>query len=299
MRCLKTFGSMLLLLSLAGAANAAPQLDSKRAAQSFAVGKSAFARGDFSAAAAAFEQAALYAPHPAPLLNAAEAWELAGNHVRAAQMCDRVLETKNIDAKYRDAAVQQLSRVVPRIATVDVKVPDGTRLNVEGERDDVVGRKIRLTPGAHKITATYRGGETRSENVSLPAGELKELDMMNPSPPPPPEPPAPEPPPEKKPATTSGPPAGAWIAFSIAAVTGGVATFYGLRTIDARDQFDAKPSIQTRDDFNSARLMTNVFVGVAAASAIVGVVLWIAAPGDPSKDRAQSAREALSGVVRF
>lgn len=295
----KAVASLVVVLSLSGVAAAGPQqADPKRAAQSFAVGKGAYARGEFAVAAAAFEQASFYSPHPAPLLNAAEAWELAGNYARSALACDRVLELEGLEPKFRQAAEQQLARVAPRIGTVDIKVPDGARISVEGERDEVVvGHKARLTVGAHTITVTYSDGATRSETVSLPAGGTKELDMMAPAA----REPAPTPPPptqpEKKAESSSGPPAATWISFGAAAVGGGLATFFGLRTLDAQTKFDQTPTVQTRDDFNSAKLMTNVFVGVAVVSAAVGVVLWVTAPGK-SVDGSQT-RDALAGTVRF
>lgn len=295
-------GLLVALFSSVGVADAAPPtLDAKRAAQSFAVGKSAFARGDFSAAGAAFEQAGLYAPHPATLLNAAEAWELAGNNVHAAQLCDRVLDTPELDPRYREPASQQLARIATRIATVDVKVPSGSRVNVEGERDDVVGRRIRMTPGPHTIVVTYPDGETRNVKVSLQAGDTKELDLTKRAAPPPKPEPSPVEEPPKQPKRASGPPTGAWISFGLAAATGGVAAYYGLETVDARDQFDASPTVQTRDDFNSARLFTNVFLGVAVVSAAVGVVLWIAAPsaGKDAPETRTEQKDAFAGTFRF
>lgn len=299
MRYSKAFAALFVVFGLAGSAHAAPQADSKRAAQSFAVGKSAFARGEYSVAAAAFEQASQYSPHPAPLLNAAEAWELAGNPVRAAEMCDRVFDIENLDDKFRQAAMQQLAKVTPKIATLEVKLPDGARGNVDGA--EVGAHKMRLSPGAHTVSVTYSGGTTRSETVTLAAGAAKQLDMTNPAP----EPAAAPPPSEKQrqdsgkgsqATSSSGPPLGTWISFGVAAVAGGVATFSGLRTVDARNKYNETPTEQTRDEFKSARLMTNVFIGVAAAGAVVGVVLWATSGGsEPSK----TARDAMAGVIRF
>src|SRR5437868_2667472 len=74
----------------AGAADPAPD-EHDRAAEIFRQAQAAFARREFSAAAAAFEQAASFENHPATLLNAAEAWEAVPDEVRAAEDCDRVL----------------------------------------------------------------------------------------------------------------------------------------------------------------------------------------------------------------
>src|SRR4051812_39095386 len=72
-----------------------------RADESFRQAKAAFARGEFAAAAAAFEQAATFVLHPAPLMNAAEAWENAGEPVRAIEDCDRVSAIPDAGEQYR------------------------------------------------------------------------------------------------------------------------------------------------------------------------------------------------------
>ena len=90
MRVFACTAALVGAISFASSALAEPT-DKQRAAELFAGGEAALKRGDFPGAGAAFEQAALYAPHPSALLNAAEAWELAGDVTRAAELCDRAL----------------------------------------------------------------------------------------------------------------------------------------------------------------------------------------------------------------
>jgi hypothetical protein len=264
----------------AGPALAAPvQPDAKRAGQSFAIGKSAFARGDFSAAGAAFEQAALYAPHPATSLNAAEAWELAGELVRAAEICERVLALPQLEPRYRDVASEQLNRIQSRLARLELKIPPGARGAVDGEREENLGpgdHKINVMPGTHVVTAKGANGETKSETIKVAAGESKTLEFPPFEGPRQPEPGPKEPPPVTSEKKSLAPPVVSWIAFGTAAAGATVATIYGIKTVSAKDDFDASPTEGTRDDFNSARLVTNVSLGVAAVALAVGVVLWIA-----------------------
>src|SRR5690348_15803406 len=63
--------ALLVAVAPASAEPAAPI----RATESFQQARAAFARREFTAAAAAFEQAAAYEPHPVAWLDAAEAWE--------------------------------------------------------------------------------------------------------------------------------------------------------------------------------------------------------------------------------
>src|SRR4051812_10152240 len=96
----------LAALCLAGVARAdAPSADEHaRAAEIFGQAQAAFSRREFSAAAAAFEQAASFEAHPAALLNAAEAWEAVPDPARAAEDCDRVLAIPGVSPEFQHEA---------------------------------------------------------------------------------------------------------------------------------------------------------------------------------------------------
>src|SRR4051812_2488963 len=115
---------VLVAIAIACAATAhADDAAHKRAAESFRQAQAAFERRDFAAAAAAFEQAATFEPHPAPLLNAADAWERAGEPARAAEDCDRALAMPNASDAHRAEAGQCLERLAPKLATLDFRGP--------------------------------------------------------------------------------------------------------------------------------------------------------------------------------
>src|SRR3954468_1332556 len=98
---------VLVAIAIACAATAhADDAAHDRAAESFRQAQAAFQRRDFAAAAAAFEQAAGFEPHPAPLMNAADAWERANEWARAAEDCDRVLAMPAVDPEFRSTAEQ-------------------------------------------------------------------------------------------------------------------------------------------------------------------------------------------------
>jgi hypothetical protein len=52
----------------------------------FNAGQKAFAEGRFTEAAKAFEEAFRFKPHPAPLINAGDAWEKAGDRTGGAHL---------------------------------------------------------------------------------------------------------------------------------------------------------------------------------------------------------------------
>lgn len=278
---MRRFVSALVFASfcVAGSAWAAPSAaDKQKAAQSFQIGNAAYAKGDFAGAAAAFEKAAFYAPHPSTLLNAAESWELAENPARAAQLCDRVLDTPNLEPQHRQAAQKQLSRLENKIGTIVVKAPSKARIEVDDHEEREITR-FRVATGAHKVKVTDAEGEPRVQSVTVSGGETRELDFLTP-PPPKPEDTKPSPLVTQKRDEVvqgSGPPIASWVCFGAAAAAAGVGAYFGVKTLSAKDEFDARPTTAARDDFNSARLATDVAIGVAAVGIAIGLVLWATA----------------------
>jgi hypothetical protein len=76
-----------------------------------------------------------------------------------------------------------------------------------------------------------------------------------------------------------------------------VGLLYGVRTLDARDDFNNVPTTATRDGFDRERTIANGAFAAAGASVLAGVVLWLVLP----RDRAASSRTGLfrSAPVRF
>ena len=118
------------ILLVAHVARAAPADDARaRAAESFRQAQAAFERRDFAAAAAAFETAAGFAPHPAAWLSAADAWQRAGEPARAADDCERARDVPGLaeastadHADYGHDAAQCIERVRGRVALLAVTV---------------------------------------------------------------------------------------------------------------------------------------------------------------------------------
>lgn len=284
MKRLALASSALVFASTLALATPKTTEDKQRAAQSFAVGQSAFAHGDFPAAAAAFEQAAMHASHPATLLNAAEAWELAGNPVRAAQLCDRVLETPGLEARYRDVANDRLARASAKIGTLEVRAPE-LRVTLDEDKEDVSGHRVRIAPGNHVAFVTNPStGETQTKKIAIAAGETRAVQLAL----------APDDRPKgdaTHAAPSSGPPLASFVAFGVGAVAAGAGTVFAFRTVAAKDDFDANPTGTTRDDFYAARTTTNIAFAVAAVAVGAGLALWLLAP---KKDPAPQA-----AILRF
>lgn len=255
--------------------------DEQLAAKSFANGKAAFSRSDFVAAAKAFEEAASLSPHPAALLNAAEAWELAGKPARATALCERVLGMEKLEDAYRDTALSQLAKLARQVATLDIVEPASGFAAIDGEAAEALPLRRRLDPGKHTVSILSAPSRPEhSETIELKAGEQRTFHPALP-------------PPAARARATSGsegPPLATWIAFGGGAAFAAVGGLFGILTLNARDAFNATPTIESRDDFYRDRLITNVALGASAAALIAGGVLWLTHTGSP---RTPSAERGL------
>jgi hypothetical protein len=252
---------------------ASPDDTHKRAAESFQQAEAAFRRREFAAAAASFEQAAEFETHPAALVNAAEAWELAGDLPHAAAACDGVLALPDVAAEFRADAERRLARLRPRIATLELNGAPPWSVRVDAIVQPVLlPTKRRLAPGSHVLAFVDAvSGEVRKLNVELAPGEVRTVEVppqivVGPLSSPAPVAPA-----------TTGPPAASWMAFGTALVAGGFAGAFGVRTLAAQGDFEESPSHETRDAFYRERTVTNVACAVAIAAALVGGVIWLTA----------------------
>lgn len=279
--------ALAVAIALAGSARA-DDAAHRRAAESFRQAQAAFERRDFAAAAAAFEQAAQFEPHPAPLLNAADAWERAGDPAHAADDCDRALALPNASDAHKNDAEQCLRRLTPRLATLDFRGPSTIAISVDGGPQLIVPLRRRVVPGHHAITVVdlgtsvsrrvdvdVRGGDVRAVDVApgIPSTTVPVVPSAEPAPPRP----APE-----SPSRSRGVPTSTWIAFGIGGAAAAVATTFGLFAVSMKSNFDGGDTTQTTaDTFHRDKAIANIAWSVAGIAAATGVILWIAAPRAP------------------
>jgi tetratricopeptide (TPR) repeat protein len=269
------------VLALSSPSRAADEDARERASRSFGEAKAAFALHQYTAAAAAFEEAARLVPHPATWLDAAAAREAAGDPARAAEDCDRALALADEPGPSADA-LRRLERLAPKIATVELRGRPALLARVDGGDPIGLPAKRRLAPGHHRVVVREAAsGEERSVELDLAAGDARTVDLDAALPPlmPAPAPaPAPDPAPER-PAPLrragSGPPLGSTIAFGAAGVGGAIATVFGVLTLDAKSNYERTPTHATLDTFKADRLTTNIALGTAVIAAAVGVTVWL------------------------
>ena len=260
--------------------------------------RDAFARKSYVAAASAFEQSASYVPHPAPWINAAEAWILSGDPVRAARACDRALAFEDIDAATRTQASERLRKVLPLVGTVELESASPVTVRV-GEASHPLPVRLRLAPATHAFVMTNGSAELRwsldlragahvKRAIFLregklhlgPAGREPDGDAGSR---------VAQPPPgvsagatsksADRPSASTGPRAGipilSVIGYGVAAAATGAAVYFGASTLDARERWRDTAADDARGDFYRDRALTNVSLGVAVVAVVASTVFWL------------------------
>lgn len=260
--------------SVAAPAPAAPaaSADVARAQAKFAEGEAAFSRGDFLAAAQAFDAAFAADPNPTSLFNAARSWERAGETVRAANLYRRFLRDAPGDTPYRERATASLAELGRRLGRIEIVGAELARPSVDGAAID--GNVTYVSPGSHRVEGDVRGGHA-SERVTLSADQTLTVALEPPRPeprdplPPGPRPAAPQP---AAPARGGVTP---WILLPFGAATAalGVTLIWsGVDTLVARDQYlqlSEEAKVEFYPDGKFAQDRTNVLIGVTAGMAVV------------------------------
>jgi hypothetical protein len=275
---------IVLALALALAAAPAHADGTAEAKERFDEAAKAYAEHRYADAAESYERAAALSPHPAPLVNAADAWELDGNFVRAARASDEALRL-NLAGDVRAGLERRLARLERSIATLDVAGAAPLAARVDDGAVIAPPARLRLSPGRH-VVAVIDGsaGTSRAETITLAPGEHRQLALhKDASPPtlastasttstagaegPPPPPPR-----------ASGVPLGTWIAGGTAVAAAGGAVVFAVLTSSAQRDFDAQPSAGAADDFERKRTVTNVLIAVSGVALLTAGAIWLFAP---------------------
>lgn len=252
----------------------------------FDEGTRAFEVRHYAEAAEAYERAARLSPHHAPLVNAAEAWELDGNFVRAARDCDeaRALTSDPEVARQIDLRLARLSR---KIATLEVADSPGFEIRIDGGRNLTPPVVVRLSPGRHALTvvdAAAAAGQAKVQDVVVAEGETRHLVLSkavwDPS-----AGVGSKSAPAR--ASSSGPPLGTWLSAGVGAAAGSAAVVFGALTLSAQSDFDAHPTSEGADRFDRNLVVTNVLAGVAGAALLCAGAIWLFS--GPSRAPARSA----------
>jgi hypothetical protein len=197
---------------------------------------------------------------------------------------DKIAEAKKKLDELKSKMVGEVS-----IATT----PPGAQVTVDGQPQ--MGESpmtLKLTPGRHKISVAASGYESKEMEIEIKAGdkldqkiELAEKAAAGPATPPPEPAPAPvTPPPEP-----AAPPAEkkskvpAYVTLGIAGAGAVVGTFFGIKALGAKSDYDANPTTDLADDVERNALIADMAFGVAITLGVTGIVL-LTSSDEPAKE---------------
>jgi tetratricopeptide (TPR) repeat protein len=282
---------IVLVAALAAAcssANLARADDARaRAAESFREGKAAYDRHDFAAAAAAFDLAASFEPNAVSWLDAADAWALAIQFVRAAEDCDRALSLPDLTPAERKYATALLAKLEMDVATLQVNGPQTVSVSIDGGTESHAPVRRRVAAGQHVVELVdLVSGKKDRRDVDLRGGQTQNLEARVVLAPPTPAP--------TRLVHASGNairvPFATWLALGGTAAAASAAGVFGALTLNARNAFNANPTHATSDDFYRDRTLANVAWAVAGLGAVAAAVFWVGSIGSERASVAVSPR---------
>ncbi len=268
----------------------------KQAAKKFKQGEKLFRAHDYEKAAEAFEEANAIAPHPAPLFNAAQAHEKAGNLVRAANLCARYLRDAPAKDKRRSKANALLADLRPKLGRIAIESVDGENLKIDGtpvELDETY-----VDPGDHEVSGDF-DGETVRRSINVVAGSLGRVVLEKPKPEPVAEKPEPTEVTSDEPGKDTGkakekplPPGWFYAGIATTAVLGGVTVWSGLDTNKARSDYDENPTQSGLDDGRAKQSRTNILLGATAVVGVTTAVVGVFFTNFGKKKKPEAPEEA-------
>ena len=174
---------LTLTLGVLGATDIAQaQSTSQTAADQDREGREAFSRGDFAAAARAFEEACRLDPHSATRYNAALAWDQAHELARAADAYDMALTEGGLDQDRASASRARLIALQKLVGTVVWEGPIGGILSVDHVLRAPLPARVHLLPGPRSVRIQFPDGTQLDSVVSVRAAEVSTLNPTLPAP---------------------------------------------------------------------------------------------------------------------
>ncbi len=302
-------GALGLVMAMPAPALADDKGDARRF---FNAAQEAFKEGRYVDAARAYEEAARLAPHPAPVINAGDAWQKAGEYAQAARAFQRALKMKEASEQDRVDATDRLARLQPKLGIIELIGASTMRARVD-DNEIQGGERVYVFPGEHTVTLVgIEGAKTRTLNVAAGTARTVELDSLRPV--------------SGETAsgesgsgsgngedggTTSPSKAGisplTWVAYGVGAVGLGVGGFFGLQANGDKDDFnaavddgDGDGAQKAFDSFGDNKRNANIGVAIGGVGLVTGTVLLITGllggdseqTGGPSPARPQRVSKA-------
>jgi tetratricopeptide (TPR) repeat protein len=280
---------VVVALALIASRSAAQPADEQRIAEArrqVARANELFARESYAEAARAFEAADAIAPSGVVKQNAGAAWELAGEHARAADAYEAALGTGTLDGEFTADTRRRLARLDARLGVLVVPEPRGGTMRVAHVDGRALPARIHLPPGTHEVLIASPLGKQVTRSVEVRAGAVAELRL-------PPETfpaatttarapePSPRPEPPRGDASNAQTIVG-WSVLGVGAAAGVAGAICGILFLDARGEYQrdqvSRQNPRLKDAADDWQLATTATVYPAIGAIALGVVLLVTAP---------------------
>jgi hypothetical protein len=293
---------LLVIGWLAAPAPAAADV-AREAAAAYARGQKLFKEHKFVGAIATFERAYELKPHFYVQCIIARCYQNLNNMVKSAAHYRRCLD----EGAARDAMAQRVTTsmkaVQAQITWVKVVSPGrGGTIHLDGVAMGEAPRRIAINPGRHVIEVRREGARPASAKLNTVGGEEREISLV-PTDPNPAQTLVPDEVEQDEPVVTDRPSRRGlsqvwfWSAVGLTAALAVATAILGAQTAGLRSDFDDDPTQAIADEFYARRRLTNVFLGLAAAAAASGTVLYFFTDfGGSDGGRGDAERALLVGA---
>ena len=315
MRALRSLFVVAAVLSVASWTTTVGAQDARqRARQLYGEAQALFQAGNYAQAEASFRAAYEAVPNPVVLRAIASAQENQGNIAGAIVTLEQYLRDSP-GATDRAETEARLASFRARPAAVAISsTPPGARILVDGrDSGHVTPHEISLTAGQHTIQLQLEGHEPTQQTIEAQAATRVRLEMALDAQADPlattggDDQPAEETPEESGGGGSSDPSAGVWVFAGIGAATLVAGIVFGFLALSEQSNFDNEPNADTADRGETFALVADISFGVAAASVIAAIILYIVerADADSSSSSAMVAPFAtqdgggLAASLRF
>jgi hypothetical protein len=174
--------ALLAALGIVAPRTASAQRRDAAAAEAlFEEGRAALARGDLRVACARLEESLRLDPAPGTLLNLAECERKSGRLAQSWQHLRRALDVLEPGDERVAYAQRELRSIEPLVPKLTVRLAPGAPGGARVVRDGVelgqaaLGVPLPIDPGPHVVVAAFAGSATRTYDMTIAAGESREL----------------------------------------------------------------------------------------------------------------------------
>jgi len=285
--------AVLTVVGLTSSAYAQSTETRNRARQLYTEAQALFEAGSFAQAEASFRAAYEATPNPVVLKAIASAQEHQGNIAGAIATLEEYLRLSPTTADRAEVEARlQTFRARPAMVNIS-STPPGAQIIVDGtDSGHTTPHEVSMTAGSHTVELRLAGHAATAQTFEARAATRVRLELNLDA--------------EADPLGNEGgdeqaagggddtssdggtpdPSAGVWVFAGIGAATLIAGTVFGFLALSEQSNFDTEPSLDTADRGETFALIADIGFGVAAASVITAVVLYIVERGDSSGDSA-------------